>query len=528
MINRLANWLILSWGWKRQGVLLLSGAASALAMPPYGWFGVLLITLPVLAWTLESFASERFVARLWRGFLAGWVFGFGYHLAGLYWIGNAFFVDGDQFLWALPLAILAMPIGLALFHGVCLALFVAFWPSGPLRVLALAGGLTLTDMVRSYAFTGFPWNSIGYALGNIEIYLQTASLIGLFGLGFVTVFALSLPAVIWPRQDAGSGLKLFLAVMILATSAGLGGYGWQRLQDNPTEYEDDVVLRLVQPNIPQIEKWKPENRIDIIRTYLDLTDMATSPTVSGVGDVTHVIWPESALPLLLLESQPLMAQIAALLPDETLLLTGNNRRDETGFYNSLLVIDGLGRLLSVYDKNHLVPFGEYMPLSDLMTKIGLEQISQLKIGFTKGQSATEILVPGLGQVRPLICFEAIFPRLSATQGLRPKLLLNVTNDAWFGFSSGPYQHFAQARMRAVEQGIPLVRAANTGISAVVDPLGRVLQRLDMGQKGVIDSLLPKTSAITTFARFHHWPAFVMILLSFLICFGQIGRVRIGS
>ena len=526
MIDRLSNWLILSYGWQRALIVLLSGALSALALPPYGLWPVLFVTMPVMAWVMDGAGSAPFWSRLGQGALVGWLFGFGFHLAGLHWIGEAFLVDGAAFSWAMPLGVVALPMGLALFHALGLGLAAVVWPGNAARVLALAAGCTCADIVRSYAFTGFPWNSIGYVVDSSLIFLQSASLMGLFGVGFVVVAVAALPAAIWPLGDSSKLLKTALVGGLLVSVSALGGYGYQRLKLNQTSYVDGQIVRIVQPNIKQTEKWKPENRIDIIRTYLELSDRAASPSVSGIGDVTHIIWPESALPLYLLESQPLLAQVAALLPDTSYLLTGNNRRDQTGFYNSLILIDGGGVPIKAYDKQKLVPFGEYMPLAETMTKLGMEQISQLKLGFNHGLSSPDMMVPGLGVVRALICYEAIFPRLSATKSLRPNLLLNVTNDAWFGFSAGPYQHFAQARMRAVEQGLPMLRAANTGISAVIDPNGRVLERLEMGQRGVLDSPIPNFLEVTTFTRFQHWPAFVMILLSFLICMAHLSRVKL--
>ena len=523
MIDAIARWLILSWGVRRAFAALACGAVSALAMPPYSLGPILLLTLPALAWLIEGLASEPLRGRVLKGFALGWVFGLGFHLAGLYWVGHAILVEAEDFAWVLPFAIIGLPAGLAVFTGVGIALASAFWPSNAARILALAGGLALADMLRGYALTGFPWNSLGYASMFSDILLQGASLVGLYGLSFAVVVVAALPAALWPREDGFNWLKPVVATFSLMLLALWLGYGWNRLEHAVTENEEGILIRIVQPNIVQTEKWKPENRVEIITTYLELTDRATSPEIMGASDVTHVIWPESSMPFFLLEAPAILSQLAALLPDDVHLLAGNIRRDETGFYNSLILFDGQARPLAAYDKQQLVPFGEYLPFSDLLTSIGLEQVSQIKAGFTQGGGERWMQVPGLGDVLPLICYEAIFPRLTATKGLRPRAMVNITNDGWFSFSSGPYQHFAQARMRAAEQGIPMVRAANTGISAVIDPYGRVIEFLPLGARGVIDSPLPKTLAFTTFARFHHLPALVMIILSFFVSMGFFCR-----
>lgn len=522
MVDALARWLILSWGGKRAVVLLLAGALSALAMPPFSFAPILFLTLPILAWTLEGVASEPLKGRIWSGFWLGAVFGFGFHLAGLYWVGHAILVEAESFWWAMPLAIIGLPMLMALFVGLGTSFASLIWPSNSLRIFALAGGLAASDMARGYALTGFPWNSFGYAVMASDELLQLASQVGLYGLSFLVVLVALLPAVIWPREDGAERLKPFLAVLLILIFAGWAGFGHQRLANAELEYEEGVVIRLVQPNILQTEKWLPEKRTDIIRTYLDLTDRASSPEISGASDVTHIIWPESAMPFFLLEAGPILAQLSALLPEGTHLLAGNIRRQEGRFYNSLIVFDSGANPVSLYDKQHLVPFGEYLPFADVLSSIGLEQISQIKLGFDRGTGPEVIDVPGLGAVRPLICYEAIFPHLSATKGLRPKVMINITNDGWFSESAGPYQHFAQSRMRATEQGISLARAANTGISAMIDPYGRIVNMLELGRSGIIDSPLPKTLPVTTFARFHHGAAFAMIILSFSLCVGAVG------
>jgi apolipoprotein N-acyltransferase len=266
----------------------------------------------------------------------------------------------------------------------------------------------------------------------------------------------------------------------------------------------------MQPNLPQDAKFRPENRDAIMRHYLALSDRPTSPTSSGVADATHLIWPESAFPFLLHREPRALAQIAALLPAGTTLVTGAARLGEplpgeTGrrFYNSIQVVAEDGTIIGTYDKHHLVPFGEYFPhfLDAVLRGMGIRQFVQVPGGFAAGEHQGALAIPGLPAVAATVCYEAIFPGSVVPSGPRPGLILNVTNDAWFGMTVGPYQHFAQARLRSVEEGLPLVRAANTGISAVIDPYGRVLASLPLGAEGVLDANLPGAIFPPIFTRF---------------------------
>jgi apolipoprotein N-acyltransferase len=266
----------------------------------------------------------------------------------------------------------------------------------------------------------------------------------------------------------------------------------------PTTYVDGVRLRIMQPNLQQDEKFNYAAKQKVMRQYLELSDRATGPQSTGMRDVTHLIWPESAFPFLLTREPDALAQIASLLPQGAVLITGAVRAPETapgvapgGAYNSVYVIDHDGSILSVYDKVHLVPFGEYLPFQSLLESLGIMQLTKLPGGFIAGDRRRAQSVPRAPRFLPLICYEIIFPDEAVPRGERPGWLLNLTNDGWFGYSSGPYQHLQQARVRAIEQGLPLVRAANTGISAVVDPLGRIIKSLPLSTEGVLDSALPR-------------------------------------
>jgi apolipoprotein N-acyltransferase len=285
-----------------------------------------------------------------------------------------------------------------------------------------------------------------------------------------------------------------------------------------------VKLRIMQPNVAQDTKFNYGAKQQVMSHYLALSDQAAGPEHRGVRDVTHLIWPESAFPFLLAREADALAQIADLLPPGTVLITGAARAADAAArgrirhgYNSIYVIDHDGTILSVYDKVHLVPFGEYLPFQSLLERLGLMQLTKVRGGFLPGPRRRPLAIPRAPEAAPLICYEAVFPGAVLADGERPGWLLNVTNDGWFGASTGPYQHFQQARIRAIEEGLPLVRAANTGISAVVDPLGRVVRSLPLGVVGVIDAPLPQAIKITIYGAFRDGITIILVLLSLLLC-----------
>jgi apolipoprotein N-acyltransferase len=259
-----------------------------------------------------------------------------------------------------------------------------------------------------------------------------------------------------------------------------------------------------------------------MQKYLALSDRASGPQSTGVRDASILIWPESAFPFFLTREADAMAQIADLLPKGTVLITGSVRAPDlppgtriTRAYNSIYVIGHDGSVLSVYDKLHLVPFGEYLPYQDWMEKLGFEQLTRMQGGFIPGTRRRALEIPGAPRALPLICYEAIFPGDIVSVDDRPGWIVNLTNDGWFGISTGPHQHLQQARLRAIEQGLPVVRAANTGISAVIDPMGRVVARLGLGVEGVLDASLPSAISPTIYARSGDLPAEMMIAAAFL-------------
>jgi apolipoprotein N-acyltransferase len=509
-----AHQVVLAWGWRRRMIAFAAGAISALAMAPYDLWPVLAITLPVLVWLIDGAGAG------WPGmraaFSTGWWFGFGYFLAGLYWIGMALLVEADRFAWLLPAAVIGIPAGLALFTASGAALAHRLWTPGPARILAFASAMTAAEWLRGHVLTGFPWNSFGQALASMPALAQTASLVGLWGLTLIALLTLASPAVLADPPEAKRRWLLPAISMLLLVC--MAGFGFHRLQTTEVGTVQGVRLRIMQPNLPQDEKFRPAAKQKVLALYSSVSDRATAPDRSGLRDVTHLIWPESAFPFFLEREPDALAHIADLLPPGVVLITGAARVEnkpaaqEPRVYNSIRVIGDDGAILSTYDKVHLVPFGEFLPLQNFMESLGFEQITRVRGGFTPGTGLRAMSIPRAPAASPLICYEAIFPGSVLPQGERPGWLLNVTNDAWFGNTPGPHQHFAQARLRTIEEGLPLVRAANNGVSAVVDPLGRVVRILELGRDGVLDSNLPQPLAPTIYARFRDVPTIFAILL----------------
>ncbi len=467
-------------GARRLALAAALGAVTALAQPPVSWPVVLFLALPPLAWLLDGSPSWRAALRL------GWIAGTAHFAAALFWIVDPFFVEPEIFGWMAPFALAGMAGGLALFWAVPFALARALWPAGVRRLLALAALWAFADMVRSYALTGFPWGLPAYAWVETPV-IQTVSLFGPHLLGLLTLVAALLPATLSRRA---------LAVTAALVAAGWGFGAWRLAQPLPPRAEP-LTVRLVQPDADQAAKWQPGMAQAFYERHLALT------RAEPRADVT--IWSETAVPFLLDAAPDLLAESAAAAAPGRLILGIQRSEPAPGggeqFFNSLAVLNPDGTPAATYDKAHLVPFGEYIPFPGLIARLGIPALTALTGGgFTPGPGPHLVDVPGVPRFLPLICYEAIFPQgLKAPEG-RPEWLVQVTNDAWFGEASGPYQHFAQARVRAIEQGLPLARAANTGISAMVDPYGRVLASLGLGEMGSVDATLPSALAPTLYTH----------------------------
>jgi apolipoprotein N-acyltransferase len=524
-VQALADAIIVLWGWRRFTVSLIAGGLSALAFAPCYAFPILWLTVPIFVWLIDGAETAEHTTgfrRLLPAAVVGFGFGFGFFVAGLWWIGAAFLVDAGRFAWALPLAVVALPALLALFWAVGAAIARAFWSEGWPRLLILAGSMATAEWLRGHLFTGFPWNAFGYALTPAPLMMQSAALVGIWGLTLAAFFIFAVPVLL--VEDSGKGRRAGRMVIGVAAALVLAhlSFGVIRLAGGADPLVPGVYLRVVQPAIPQDERWAADRSDATMNRYVDLSRR------SGMEGVTHLIWPESAFPFLLTERPSALAAIADLLPKGATLITGAARAerivggdDPPLVFNSAYVIDDSGEIRAAYDKVHLVPFGEYLPFRSVLGSMGLRQLIALPTGFSPGQRLRTLSLSNAPPFGPLICYEIIFPGDAVESGNRPGWLLNLTNDAWYGSTPGPYQHFLQARVRAVEEGLPLVRAANSGISAIVDPHGRVLESLALTRAGVVDGGLPVSLPPTPYGRFGDLIFFVLVVVNF--CAAWIGK-----
>ena len=503
-------------GWRRYGLAALLGAAAALAFEPFNLIPLLVPAFVGLVWLADGASRRRAV------FAAGWWFGVGHFALGLYWVTLSFLVEPEKFAWMIPFVILGMSGGLALFPAGAVLLASRCRGRGAGRVLYLAVAWTALEWVRGHVLTGFPWNLIGNVWTANDETMQLASLTGIYGLSLLTILIAALPATLGDRRApaAGSGLRPWRASAVAAALLiGMWGFGAARLAsagDGAGSGAADaaapgVRLRIVQANIAQTLKWRRDLRAAHLAEFIELS---RGPGFAGI-DI--VIWPETAAPYFLGQNARRRLQAAGAAPPGGVLITGAPRTESrTGpnrrrFWNSLHAIRPSGEIAATYDKHHLVPFGEYVPLRRYLD---LEKITQGRTDFTPGPGPRTLAVAGLPSFGPLICYEAIFSGSVLDPAARPAWLLNLTNDAWFGVSSGPYQHLASARLRAVEQGLPLVRAANTGISAVVDAYGRVVAHIGLNRKGVVDVSLPKPIfPVTMYGRFGDGIPLILLLIT---------------
>lgn len=546
-LRRLARDLGHLTGWRRWACAFLAGALSVLSLPPIHFLPILFLSFPILVWLLDGLDNDEVdetppARSKWKRAAAiGWWFGFGYFLLGLYWIGFAFMVEADKFAVFMPFAVVALPAGLALFTMGATILARLVWWRGYARIAALAVAWTIFEWLRGHVLTGFPWNLIGESFTGSDALMQWAALTGVYGLSLVAVLIVAAPASFDPREDrdrredeAGFLRSWLVPVAALAALALLWIGGAARLGAAtvpPAPGPDTVMLRLVQPNIAQTEKWKPESRLAILGEFLRMSAEPTPDAPQGLGPRSIVVWPESALAIFLAREPYVLSAISRILPDGALLITGSVR-GEPGpgappdrlqfFYNSLYAVNSDGRIVATYDKFHLVPFGEYLPFHRWLSRIGLHKLTKLQGSFDTGPGPVTLTLPGAPPASPLICYEIIFPG-EVVGAERPGWIVNVTNDAWFGTSSGPYQHLSQARLRAVEQGLPVARAANTGISAVIDAYGRVVAEKPLNTGGVVDAALPPALAPTPYARFGDWIVLAMLAVAGAAAFGFARR-----
>lgn len=482
-------------GWRAAGTAFVAGALAALAMPPLHWLPLAVVGVVAFVWLWDTAPGPR------SALLRGWAWGTAHFAVGSYWIVEAFFVPPADYGPLGPPIVIGLAALLGFFPAMAAgaAKWVALrWPSMGgryCRLLLLAIAWTIAEWLRGHVFTGYAWNPLAHVWAFATPLLQGAALFGVYGLGLLTFMILAAPVAGW---------RASILALVVAGGAGFAGQAAMAPVDTAG---DGPLVRIVQPNTPQAEKWRPENRAPQMAKLVEMSRR------DGFDGLAAVIWPETAPPFVVQPGSAALLAMAKAVPPGGYLLTGaarQTRNREDGVWNSLLVIDGEGEIVATYDKVHLVPLGEYIPfhkqLAPVSGAIG-------RGSFEVGESRVTLDLPRLPSFSPIICYEVIFPAAVTGPGARPRWLLNVTNDAWFGLSSGPYQHLASARLRAVEEGLPMLRAANTGVSAVIDAYGRVLAALDMQREGVIDHRIPAAREPTPYGRWGDGALVVLLLVA---------------
>jgi apolipoprotein N-acyltransferase len=510
--------------WLGRVLALAAGVAAALAQPPFG------ILPALLAFALILVLVDRVdgALPLRSAFLRGWLAGVGYFLVSLFWLTEPFQVNAVQQGWMAPFAVGLVTAGMALFWGAAALAYRVLAPKGVARVLVFAGVFAAVEWLRGHILTGFPWDLPGEAWQAGSPISQAASLAGAYGLTWLTLVIASAPAVIAEGRKGPA---------VVAGAAGLlavlFAYGAVRLGQAPATAPNARLLRIVQADVRQESKYDPAIFSSIVQRYVALTAAPAART----PDI--VVWPEGAIPVAMEDylapgAWPRDAIAKSLKPGQTLILGGyrvaNANVDPPVVYNSLAAFRRQGDDLmpiGLYDKFRLVPFGEFLPFDALAGQLGIKTFVHVGDGFTAGPRPKPLRLPGLPPVQPLICYEALYPGFTregaAAAGFRPDWIVNISNDAWFGATSGPWQHLNIASYRAIEEGLPMVRATPTGVSAVIDAFGRPLASLPEGALGVIDRPLPPALAPTPFSRFGDAPFAVMVAAS--LAFGRWRRER---
>jgi apolipoprotein N-acyltransferase len=465
----------------------LLGALLAAGQAPLGFWGLALPALAALIWLIAGTEDGRTATAL------GWLAGVGYFGAAMFWIVDPFFVDPAQDGWMAPFALVLMAGGMALFWALAGALSALLGADPRGRALGFAVALAASDLLRGYFLTGLPWALVGHIwIGTWPA--QAAALVGPVGLSLMTTLAAAAPTAFGAVRGA---------VFAWALIGAAGGWGLVRLHA-PEPAPTALTVRLIQPNAAQHLKW----RSDLAPMFFDrLLKHTAAP-----GKPDLIVWPETSVPFLLNrpgDGLKMVVEAAHGVP----VAIGIQRTEGYRAYNSLAILNADGTVGPVYDKHHLVPFGEYIPLGDLIWRLtGIERYAPSQgYGYSSGPGPQVLDLGRLGRVLPLICYEAVFPQDLRTP-TRADWILQVTDDGWFGTLSGPYQHFAQVRLRAIEQGLPILRAANTGVSAVIDAKGRVLQRLPLDTEGHIDAIIPGALPATIYSRTGDWPMLLLLLI----------------
>jgi apolipoprotein N-acyltransferase len=520
-MSAVPSWLAARPAWQKWVLTLVAGSGVTLALPPIYAVPVLWLVFPFIMVMLDQ--ATRLRSVIWLG----WLFGAGHMVTGLYWVGNALEIAG-----APPQLAILLPLSMAFYPAVAAVLYwyASRWlvARGWMGLMSVQAGLLFAlawlvgEWLRGNLFTGFPWNLVAYSWAFSDVMSQAVALFGAYGLSLLTVFVatLSLPLVARPLKSLSAWGGIAVAATLVGAQAG---YGFDRLASAGQTQFHDIRVRLVQSNIQQKDKWRPDLRTENFVKHLMLSERP------GAGDVDLLVWPETAVPYYLDEDPSRTVMMGRIIRPDGVIVTGVPRREirpdgSRRFYNSLLVIGADGAVRDTFDKFHLVPFGEFVPFHGLLKQLGIEKIVEGAGDFSPGDGARLIELDGLASMSPLICYEVIFPGKVVPDGPRPDFIMNVTNDAWYGRSSGPYQHLMITRFRAIEEGLPVLRAAGTGISAIIDAYGRTVNELALHKAGIVDGLLPQDAVATPL--FGIWgnaivPALALLLVLLVLLVGKL-------
>ncbi|MBH69532.1 MAG: apolipoprotein N-acyltransferase [Rhodospirillaceae bacterium] len=483
-------------GWRRFVLCIALGSISATSLPPWFFFPGIL-GFSVFLFLLNTSCKPA------QAVYKTWLFSFGYHLFGLQWVSLALTVDSERFAWLIPFALVGLPAVLALIPALTMALLPAISQSPLSRAFAWATLWTLAEYIRGHILTGFPWNLAAYIVSFSDSLIQSASIIGAYGLSLLVILFTTFPFLFLANKKPYRTRYSFVIpslLCLLPIILWIGGNA--RLSMNDSIVDPNILIRIVQGNIAQRDKWRPDLRASHLKKYISLSKITSnakdSNSAASVPNIT--IWPETAVPLLLSETPHIRQWITQFLKEDGFLITGAPSITNTAppkLHNSVIVLTHQGKIQGQYHKAHLVPFGEYLPLKQWLP---LSKIVRGFTDFSAGTGLKSLYIPYLGITSPLICYEVIFPGnvISNWSTLRPNLLLNLTNDAWFGESAGPFQHLEHARLRAVEEGLPLIRVANTGISGFFDAFGRKMGTIGLNKEAYMDRHLARPIHPTTF------------------------------
>lgn len=473
----------------RLTVLFMAGATLSFIQAPYHLWPLLFLSFGLFYFLYAQVQTKM------QAFLTGFVFALGYFVLGLSWIGNALLVEGNEYRWAWPLAVIALPALLSFFTALYTTIsYIVFRKHQLSGLIGFCVCIALSEWVRGHVFTGFPWNLYGYGWISVLPIAQSVSFIGPYGLTFLTIFWGAV-AGFYALNPSAHKAPIIVAALTFVT---LYGVGIVRMSE-PVRYHEGLNIHLVQANIEQKDKWNPEKLVDNFQAHIDLSMMRSD----DLNSKNMIVWPETSLPPSFLNSPAVRERIQSILGKDDILLAGaleitsDLETKKSLYHNSLtLWTNQIKDFERVYSKRHLVPFGEYIPFQGY---IPLKTVTQFS-GFQRGGNDEAVEIKGFPPFLPLICYEIIFPEVkNITQ---KEFILTVTNDGWYGMSAGPYQHFTQARFRAIEQGVPVVRSANTGVSGVIDPYGRVVQKSSLGSLSVITSQLPMNISAKTLYSMH--------------------------